>query len=35
MTSKIRRKDREWNLRALCTIVHRSARLGANLKHHT
>jgi hypothetical protein len=33
--SKIRGKNGEWNRRAICTIVHRSARLGANLKHHT
>src|SRR6266704_5602938 len=35
MTSKIRGEDCEWNLRALCTIVHRPIRFAANLKHQT
>jgi hypothetical protein len=33
--SKIRGKAGEWNRRPLCMIVHRSARLDANLKHYT
>jgi hypothetical protein len=33
--AKIRGKNGEWNRRTICTIVHRSARLGANLKHYT